>query len=470
MVKKTEQVSKASKGLIEGFYNSSKFIDKTTKNLAVGIMPHFDRKKALESVRKDPTVMASLSTLVDKSMANGYKLKGKHGKSNVEDFRRKTYELRFDKVLRQVFFNAYGYGNVFIENVKDDNSKIKELHVLETTETEPIADQHGTVEGYIQVIPGMDDKNNAPYWKPEQITHIAITKLTTGIWGELDIEAIYTQVLIKEYIYAYLGWLYGTNQFKGFYNIKNGNDEQVEEFLSYLRRAEGDITKPLIARGEIEHNILRDFTEGDSVLNLLNKCDANILMLLQVPPITVGLPGDSNRSNSDAQERSLSTRVKSIQKVVGEALNYDLFPKIGYDKIELVFNSPDEKDITKILEEAERMKTIGFKIEIIEKYLEHEGFPIEGKLIDKEMYKAESTGKTDDMFDSRKGKLEGTSNEKIGSGEDGSTRKDQLVSKGTTSFSMLEKSGTFDGLIPILKNNDDDGTEGKYNKYPYTMR
>lgn len=468
MVKKTEQITKASKGLIEGFYNSTTFVDKTTKNLAVGIMPHFDRKKALDSVRKDPTVMASLSTLVDKSMANGYKLKGKHGKSNVEDFRRKTHDLRFDKVLRQIFFNAYGYGNVFIENVKDANKKIKELHVLETTETEPIADQHGTVEGYIQVVPGMEDKKNAPFWTPEQVTHIAITKLTTGIWGELDIEAIYTQVLIKEYIYAYIGWLYGTNQFKGFYNIKNANDEQVEELLSYMRKAEQDITKPLIARGDIEHSILRDFSEGDSVLNLLNKCDANILMLLQVPPITVGLPGDSNRSNSDAQERSISTRVKSVHQVVAEALNYDLFPKIGYDKIELVFNSPDEKDITKILEEAERMKTIGFKIEVVEKYLEHEGFPIEGKLIDKKMYESEGESKSDDMFPSRKGKLEGESNQKIGSGEAGSTRKDQLVSKGkSTSFSLVSKGGTFGKESTISESKTE--LDSKFNKYPYIM-
>jgi hypothetical protein len=427
MVVNSETVSKASRGHIEKFYDSSKLFSSNTLN-SFGLLPEFDRSKALDSVRKDSTVMAALNTLVDKSLENGYTIFGVDGKSSESGNTKILDEkLRLKKLLRQVFYNLYAYGNVFVENVKDGNGKVKELHVLETTITQPLADVHGTIMGYQQVT---IDNTSPITWNPDEVTHVALTKLTTGVWGELDIEAVFTSVLIKQYIYAYLGWLYGTNQFRGFYNIEEANEDQIKEFVSFLKRSQDNIDKPLIARGKINYQIPRDFEDGDKIINLLNKCDANILNLMQVPPIAIGLPGDSNRSNSDSQERSLKVRVRSVQDVVEESFRYDLFPKIGMDKMILEFKEPDNSDFPKLLEMAERMKNIGFKPSKIEEFLKNEGFPLKGVLIDTDLFS--SGGKSDDMFASRARKQDGESNEKIGSGESGTTRDDQLVSKAFT--------------------------------------
>lgn len=425
MAKKSDFISKASKGSIRDFYNSSRVLMREKANLAVGLMPHFSREKALDAIRKDSTVISALSTLVDKALENGHSFRGKNAVSGEKTLKK----LRFKKLLRQMFYNIFGYQNVFIENVKDGRKQVKELHILETTQTEPVADEHGDVKGYIQVIPGVKSKD-LPTWKPDEVTHIAITKLTTSIWGELDLEAVYTSVLIKQYVYAYFGWLFGTNQFKGFFNIKKASEGQIKEFLSFMKATETDITKPLIAEGEIEYKLLRTFEDGDTILNLINKCDDNILTLLQVPPIAMGKPGDSNRSNSDSQESSLITRIRSIQNVCEEAFEEDLFPKIGLEGLELMFNPISKSNVSKLLEDAERMKNMGFFPEQIEKFLVMEGFPLKGKLFDP---KIEETKKSDDMFQSRQGKQPGEPNKRIGTGKAGTTRADQ-ISKGKTDY------------------------------------
>jgi hypothetical protein len=88
------------------------------------------------------------------------------------------------------------------------------------------------------------------------------------------------------------------------------------------------------------------------------------------------------------------------------------------------FSEVDDKRIEKLLEMAERMHNMGFKTKVIEEYLENNSFPIKGKLFDPNAV----TKKSEDMMPSRSRK-DGESNDKIGTGEEGTTREDQLVSK-----------------------------------------
>ena len=435
MVNKKNTISKASKGYIKDYYNTTN--NKSQGALAqFGLTPVFDRTKALEAIRKDATVLSAITTLVDKSMENGYRCKAKDSKSKDKNFKQKLKDLRFDILLRQMFYNLYAYNNAFIEIVKDANKSTKELHILETTMTEPVATKHGKVTHYLQNVAG----ENPIEWAPDKITHIPVTKLTTSIWGELDIEAIYTKVLIKQYIDNYLGWLFGTNQFKGFYNIEEAQEGQVKEFISWLKKSEVNINLPIVAEGDITYQILRDFSDGDSILRVKESCDNDILTLFQVPPVMMGKPGDSNRSNSDSQESSLATRVKSIHKLVEDYCEYDLFPKMGYTKNFIEFNPIVKSSIGKMLEYAERMINMGMKSDKVEEYLKSEGFPLVGKLFKtpEEIAAAaellqpkEDTGspgnkKSQDMQPSRKGKEEGTANKKIGVGSASTTRENQI--------------------------------------------
>lgn len=270
------------------------------------------------------------------------------------------------------------------------------------------------------------DEEEGPTWNVEQVTHIASTKISTNIWGEVDIQSVYKQVLIKQYIERFLGWLFGTNQFRPFYNIKDANDDQVKNFIAYLRKSEKDIEFPLLAEGEIEAKVLRSFDEGRSILEIWEKCDRDIMSLLQVSPIHLGQPDNSNRSNSEEQGRSDNTHIRAYQKVVEEAINYDLFPKIGLQDKSFQFDEVDDKKIEKVLEQVERMKNIGFKKEVVEEYLKKNNFPLDSEsFINEDVYNGNSE-KSEDMYDSRKRKPSDEQSEKIGTGSEGTSREEQI--------------------------------------------
>ena len=110
---------------------------------------------------------------------------------------------------------------------------------------------------------------------------------------------------------------------------------------------------------------------------------------------------------------------------------------MGYKKVVLTFNPINKVGMTRLLENAERMKTMGFKDKKIEEYLKLEGFPIDGSLFEIVHVDKPDEEKSEDMFPSRKRKLPDEMQKKVGSGEEGSTREDQLISKAfTTTFNL----------------------------------
>lgn len=95
MPKKKETIKKASRGTIKDFYSPTGTLGKKD---VLGLLPKFDREKVLDAIRKDSTVIASITTLVDKSLENGWRLEGKDKKSNLKtnkDKLKKNKQLQY---------------------------------------------------------------------------------------------------------------------------------------------------------------------------------------------------------------------------------------------------------------------------------------------------------------------------------------------------------------------------------------
>ena len=148
-------------------------------------------------------------------------------------------------------------------------------------------------------------------------------------------------------------------------------------------------------------------------------------MLLKVPPIMVGLPDNSNRSNSDSQIKSFANANKSVRK---KLLSYfeELFDKLGLKEVEFSWNPMDERDEQKDVEIAEKLFKMGAKPEQLEKYLRNVGLELpDGKFFNEQEQKVVDDPGNEDS-PSREGKMTGQGNSKIGTGEDSTTRDDQL--------------------------------------------
>jgi len=368
---RTELISNAnSKGLMKNYYGTNASTQYRS--------PDFDLNTALKVVTNDPVVKGAMISKVDKILESEWFLIAKDKRSRKKSAEDKLYELRFDKFLRKYCYHAVRFNNAFGEIVKE-NGKVSDLNVLEPAHMEVDTTDNGDVRGYVQQV-----ANDAEpiRWEPERVVHLKVNDSTTNAWAEIDIEALYETVLIKDHIRTWINWFFKTNQARGFYNIKNANSEKVRDFLINLKATERDLTKPVIAQGEIEYKVLRSFSdEGKTLGDVLQWCDSQILALLQIPPITIGFADQSGRSNSNEQAKPVNTFVSNFHAVLEELINNELLPKMGFEKVTFKFSTIDDASTKTKLEMLVMMKNAGMTNEVMQEWLADQGLYFSTKKI-----------------------------------------------------------------------------------------
>lgn len=354
-----------SKGMILDYLNGGSTA--RTKGV-MGRSASFNTAEVLKVVTQDPAVKGAIISLVDKFAITEW---GVYKESGAFDKKksRELSKLRYNKLARKIVANAILYNNAFVE-IRSPG-KVQNLNILETGLMRIDAEDNGDIIGYYQ---DTSDQKNKPYWQPEEIVHYKFDEITTNVWSEFNIEAIYETVLLKDYIRQWMSWFFGTNQLRPVFIIQNGNKAKIKDFISYLKATEKKLTKPLPIEGDVSISTLQKFAdEGKSALEVLKWCDEQILMLMQVPPITMGKPDASGRSNSVEQDSALAVRIRSLQKQIADENTYELFPKIGFDSFEFKYGVLDISEKTKIFENVQLMRNAMFTEDAIKEYLEAEG-------------------------------------------------------------------------------------------------
>jgi hypothetical protein len=415
MVKKQDIISNAnSKGLVIDYSNQTP----TSYGVVVGRQPEFNANTALKIIKNDPTVKAALITLVDKTLESGWKLTGKDTRSFTKDANSKLEDLRFNTVLRQYLFNAFLYNNAFLEIVKKSKGEVTDLNVLETTLMQIISEDNGDITGYQQLpVKGI---KSSPSWTPDKIVHLKVNSISTNVWAESDFQVLYETVLLKDFIRQWLSWFFGTNQMRPVFNFEQPiTKEKAADFVSWMKSCEKDLKKPFITQGKSTAKALYSFAEeGKTIQEVLSWCDSQILMLLQVPPIAVGMADSTGRSNSVEQFSALTTRIKSIQLALSDLFTYDLLPKMGYEKVRFEFTSQDLATSKQIFETVQIMKNSMFTDEAIVEYLQNQGLVFSTTEVFKDpVEEAKKMSEVTMSIDSNKA---GLSNKDVGTGNEGS--------------------------------------------------
>lgn len=413
-------LERATKAIIQPSGRAGPYSTNSRKADDFSLSPDENLHRVLDVVKNDPVVRGAITTLIDRTLEPGFSFYGKDKKSRNKQAVEKMQELRFERLLRMVLQHLFIYNNAFIEIVRKGD-EVVELHTIDPRYIQPYVNKHAEILYYT-----MQTAEDVVYWKPDEVVHLKTTPNSNLVWGDVDMKALWMTCAMKYHIKKLLLWRFETNQDRPLLNINGASDEQIKRFLTFLEQSRSDIKKLVPIEGEVEAIFLTQQIDFTKLKDLLTYLDYEILNLLQTPPISVGLPDNANRSNSDAQERSLNTRVRSIHRMLEDSVSYDLLPLIDFPKNTLKFNTVDEKVMAETLEMAERMRNMGFKEDLVKDFLESKGwdFP-EGKIFDEQL----EAQKSDDMFASRQGKQGRQGNDQIGSGDRGTTRKDQLVAR-----------------------------------------
>lgn len=371
--------------------------------------------------KNDPEVNTAITVRVNAIMASGYTIEG-NARSSLDKGIKLLKRYGFNKkLLRKILYNLILYDHVFIEVDKE----ARDLKVVETSDMEIIHDKHGNIERYIQKAPTGEEIE----FSTDEIVYIKTTDISSSLWGVTRLEALRKTVLIKGFIEQHLLSLSSRFAWRDYMRFSDMSDEEIKSALSYLKNISERPDQPFVLKareGNFEVGKLRDPREVEYFLGLLNYLRQQIFMLLRVPPIVVGLPDNSNRSNSDAQIKTFNIENQSIRDLVQESFNEELFPKMGVGYVEFSWNPIDKRSEKDDIEIAERLINMGAKPSKVEEFLRKTGLELpEGELFKEDV----KPKKSEDLFPSRQRKDKTEMSTQIGTGEDGTTREDQLVMK-----------------------------------------
>lgn len=389
---------------------------------------NFSFSEVLNLIDMDPIARGALNAYVDKFMEGGWNII-KNGKVDT-NFLAKLESMDFDnKVLRKVALHGKLFNNAFLEIVKDSRGT-KSLNVLDPLNIDVKTFSNGDPELYRSSLAN-PNTGEYSYWSPEEVTWFKFGDRDGG-FAPVDIKALYSNLLTKIYVMRFVTWLYQTGQYRVVYNFKNASGKVIDDFIAYNKKNDNNFKSPFLSGGEMDAKVLRDMKEIDSLTAFLEKLDSDTLVLLRISPSEAGLPDGSGRSNADAQLNTLNTHITSQKKVVAGGLNNDTFVKMGKGNDKIVFKPSDRFVFTQIIDNALKLKGVGFTDKAMKEYFGMNGVYFETNKLFERFEDPKSGNKYNDVLTqetapSRQGKTEGVSNDKIGTGEQGSTRSDQLV-------------------------------------------
>lgn len=323
----------------------------------------------MDMIDSDPVARGAINHFVDKCMEGGYIIINKDNESwdkPTMDSLEKKYVFRTN-ILRKIFLIGKLFNNVFLEIVKDTENNTKELNILDSTNIKPITKINGDPEAYESRIE--NPSRGAPArWTAEEITWFRFGDRSQG-FAPIDIKALHSNILAKQYLQRYISWLWKTGQYRVMFNFKDASDASIEDFVAYNKQVEQDYQSPFLGKGEVEVKVLRDVKETDSIINLLKYYDNQTLILLRIPPIDAGIPDASGRASSDSQNLALAVHVNSWKQVVEDVINYDLFKKINKGNSLFQFKAGDRFIEQDVFENVMIMKNVGMSEDAIKEYM-----------------------------------------------------------------------------------------------------
>jgi nucleoside diphosphate kinase len=424
-----------SKQLISNADSLGNALDYTVQSdpvfgLLYGKRPQFDPWRAYQIIKNDPVVKGAILSIVDKLMGTSWRIESLDNRSFKKDAVKKLEELRFNKVLKNMLIQALIFKNSFLEIVKKGDD-VTDINVLETSFMKINSKRNGDIVSYSQYV-GDVSTENLPEWNPEEIAHFKLDEMNTNAWSDSDLMVLYDTIMIKDYARQFILWLFSSNQLRPVISVESKmNNTKAQDFLSWLKATEKDLRKPIILEGKVTINALYDFSkQGGTIQQFMDWCDSQILQLLQVPPISMGKADQSGRSNGSVQTSEMNVRIRSLQLTIEDFCTYDLFPKLGYDKLRFRFNTLDFSQLKEVIDMVQVAKNAQMSDDAITELMEKNGLTFE----------------TEELFVDpveQAQKMSEATNKMVGAGNEGSIGNkdsDQMPSRKRQSSSEVSKA------------------------------
>jgi len=368
---------RASLGIVKDYYT-------TVGNDVISNSPNPTQQEMdayLEIYEADAIIAGAIDTVGEEAVKNGGYFIGSDSAIKTAD--KKFEELDFLNVAEIHVKTQHIFGDSFVElKSGDDGEPVKEIHNLETTEMWIGYDRHGDIKRYAQRPQNLDsskkwsDVNFAETWDPENVVFLPLKRIGSKVRSYSPLAPARKGIIARAYGNEFIKSTFQNFRPQTILSIENNmSTPQVDALVSAIRAADKDPSKKILnVGGELKVNTTGMYDFKRDIIDILNYMRQEVLTVTKVPGIYVGITSDSNRGVGEFQANAFQSHLLRLQRDIEKLANL-ILEKSGI-KAKFKMRPPSIKSQTDIIDQAKKLRDMGYGDDIITPFLYENGISI----------------------------------------------------------------------------------------------
>lgn len=292
--------------------------------------------------KKESWVRAAVGVIERTTTAKGFKLVpiagADLGKVDQERlgklialFEEPNAEDTFTDIASEIVIDLHTYGDAYIEVVTGKDGLPSALYNVYCPSLRVLVDEHGVVQGYIQIQDGWGSQNSVTF-NDDQIEHFRLHNPGNEVYGLSPLESLAMPIEIDLYAQAYNRDFFKNDATPRLHvDMGNCTIDQLKRNREYWRstfRGTGNPHKTIITEGGATCKPIGTPPKDMEFLNQRKFSRDEILSVYGVPPSKVGIMDSANRSNSDAQDKTFKEdKIMPLQRYLADKINRQIVSK-----------------------------------------------------------------------------------------------------------------------------------------------
>lgn len=281
-----------------------------------GILPEVDLEIYNQMYEQTSWVRAVVGVICKAVTARGYTLvpsKPNPDQRNAETlsefFSNCNPNDTFLEILDDITRDTHVFGNAFMEVVRGADGKPKELWNLDATTVRVKANEHGLIQGYVQMPKySLATKSGRVDFEPHEIIHFKLGTKGATLYGLSPLASLILPVTVDKFAQIYnRAFFINGGKIKGAFIMKNSTAEQVErnrEFLNARARNPDLAHADLVLEGDTEYRQIGVNQKDMEFLDLREFTRNEILAVYGVPPSKVSIIETGNIGSGTGEHQT----------------------------------------------------------------------------------------------------------------------------------------------------------------------
>lgn len=202
------------------------------------------------------------------------------------------------EILDDIARDVYVFGNAFLEVVYGADGKPRELWNLDATTMRVVADEHGTIMGYVQVPRYTRSQSGKVEFQTREVIHFKLGTKGATLYGLSPLASLILPVTVDKFAQVYnRAFFINGAKIRGAFIMKDATPEQVERNRDYMKeRSKNPDTahSDLVMEGDIEFKQIGVNQKDMEFLQLREFTRNEILAVYGVPPSKVSIIESGN--------------------------------------------------------------------------------------------------------------------------------------------------------------------------------